>query len=123
MAEDDFKLVTTSWTLGPEECCIEMDVPNIEADTILALENILNTRIREGRPITVRQVGKEDEDLKNVRSRFELPDDHVGLVRIVNIQGLDTNTCCGTHLNNLSEIQVSILYLVGPQLNGVLLIR
>ncbi|NXH11935.1 AASD1 protein, partial [Bucco capensis] len=40
-----------------------------------------------------------------VRSRG-LPDDHVGPVRVVDIQGVDSNMCCGTHVSNLSDLQV-----------------
>ncbi len=36
-----------------------------------------------------------------------LPDDHSGPVRVVEISGgLDSNLCCGTHLNNLAQLQV-----------------
>jgi len=40
-----------------------------------------------------------------VRSRG-LPDDHVGPVRVVDIEGIDSNMCCGTHVSNLSDLQV-----------------
>lgn len=40
-----------------------------------------------------------------VRSRG-LPDDHAGPVRIIDIQGVDANMCCGTHVSNLSHLQV-----------------
>lgn len=40
-----------------------------------------------------------------VRSRG-LPDDHVGPVRVVDISGVDSNMCCGTHVSNLSDLQV-----------------
>lgn len=106
IAEDDYKLVTTSWSLGLEVSSIEFDSPSVDNDTLASLESILNARIRECRAVNVRQVEKDDDDLKKVRSRFVLPDDHVGMVRIISIDGLDTNTCCGTHVKNLSELQV-----------------
>lgn len=40
-----------------------------------------------------------------VRSRG-LPDDHAGPIRIVDIEGVDANMCCGTHVSNLSHLQV-----------------
>lgn len=43
--------------------------------------------------------------LCQVRSRG-LPDDHVGPVRVVDIKGIDSNLCCGTHVSNLSDLQV-----------------
>jgi misacylated tRNA(Ala) deacylase len=35
-----------------------------------------------------------------------LPDDHAGPIRVVTIEGVDSNMCCGTHVNNLSDLQV-----------------
>lgn len=43
-----------------------------------------------------------------VRSRG-LPDDHAGPIRIIDIEGVDANMCCGTHVSNLSHLQVKIL--------------
>lgn len=40
-----------------------------------------------------------------VRSRG-LPDDHAWPIRIVDIEGVDANMCCGTHVSNLSHLQV-----------------
>ena len=35
----------------------------------------------------------------------ELPDDFAGPIRVVNIDGVDQNMCCGTHVTNLSHVQ------------------
>ncbi|OBS66951.1 hypothetical protein A6R68_04540 [Neotoma lepida] len=35
-----------------------------------------------------------------------LPDDHAGPIRVVTIKGVDSNMCCGTHVSNLSDLQV-----------------
>ena len=43
-----------------------------------------------------------------VRTRG-LPDDHVRAVRVVTIEGIDTNMCCGTHVSSLSHLQVTSL--------------
>uniref|UniRef100_A0A8C3WZL8 Alanyl-tRNA synthetase domain containing 1 n=1 Tax=Catagonus wagneri TaxID=51154 RepID=A0A8C3WZL8_9CETA len=40
-----------------------------------------------------------------VRARG-LPDDHAGPIRVVTIEGVDSNMCCGTHVSNLSDLQV-----------------
>jgi len=34
-----------------------------------------------------------------------LPDDHKGPVRVVTIEGVESNMCCGTHVTNLSQLQ------------------
>ena len=65
-----------------------------------------------------------------MRSRG-LPDDHVGLVRVVEMKGvhilsvvysilvylmvmagIDSNMCCGTHVKNLSDIQVCYICII-----------
>lgn len=40
-----------------------------------------------------------------VRSRG-LPEDAAGPIRIIDIEGVDANMCCGTHVSNLSHLQV-----------------
>ena len=37
-----------------------------------------------------------------------LPDDHAGPIRIIDIEGIDANMCCGTHVSNLSQLQVTL---------------
>lgn len=34
-----------------------------------------------------------------------LPDDHSGPVRVVSIEGIEHNMCCGTHVSSLSHLQ------------------
>uniref|UniRef100_A0AAY4A6G7 Threonyl/alanyl tRNA synthetase SAD domain-containing protein n=1 Tax=Denticeps clupeoides TaxID=299321 RepID=A0AAY4A6G7_9TELE len=34
-----------------------------------------------------------------------LPVDHAGPIRIIDIEGVDANMCCGTHVSNLSHLQ------------------
>lgn len=40
------------------------------------------------------------------RSVRGLPADHKGDIRVINIEDIDTNMCCGTHVTNLSQLQV-----------------
>lgn len=55
-------------------------------------------------------------DVVQVRSRG-LPDDHAGPIRIIDIEGIDANMCCGTHVTNLSHLQVNT-QVKSPQLTG-----
>lgn len=41
---------------------------------------------------------------QEVRSVRGLPKDHVGDIRVISIQGVDNNMCCGTHVSNLSQL-------------------
>lgn len=34
-----------------------------------------------------------------------MPKDHVGDIRVISIEGIDSNMCCGTHVRNLAQLQ------------------
>nr|XP_013806896.1 PREDICTED: alanyl-tRNA editing protein Aarsd1-like [Apteryx mantelli mantelli] len=100
-----FGFKTTSWELGRQRSVIELDTPSMTAEQIEALERSVNEKIRERVPVTVRELAADDPEVETVRSRG-LPDDHTGPVRVVSIEGIDSNMCCGTHVSNLSDLQV-----------------
>uniref|UniRef100_A0A8B9PE05 CS domain-containing protein n=1 Tax=Apteryx owenii TaxID=8824 RepID=A0A8B9PE05_APTOW len=91
--------------LGRQRSVIELDTPSMTAEQIEALERSVNEKIRERVPVTVRELAADDPEVETVRSRG-LPDDHTGPVRVVSIEGIDSNMCCGTHVSNLSDLQV-----------------
>ncbi|KFO52653.1 Alanyl-tRNA editing protein Aarsd1, partial [Corvus brachyrhynchos] len=105
IAEQMFGFKTTSWELGHQRSVIELDTPLVTADQVTALEKSVNEKIRDRVPVTVRELAADDPEVETVRSRG-LPDDHVGPVRVVDIKGIDSNLCCGTHVSNLSDLQV-----------------
>ena len=106
IAEQTFSLVTTSWTLGEEVSYIELDSSSVSEQTIKQLEDIVNEKIMSSIPVSVELFDKNDKQLEEVRSRLELPEDQNGPIRVVSIEGIDRNTCCGTHVSNLSHLQV-----------------
>ncbi|KAF1671979.1 Alanyl-tRNA editing protein Aarsd1-B, partial [Pygoscelis papua] len=105
VVEQMFGFKTTSWELGRQRSVIELDTPSMTAEQIEALERSVNEKIRERVPVMVRELAADDPEIETVRSRG-LPDDHVGPVRVVDIEGIDSNMCCGTHVSNLSDLQV-----------------
>ncbi|NXN13518.1 AASD1 protein, partial [Indicator maculatus] len=105
IAEQMFGFKTTSWELGRQRSLIELDTPSMTAEQIETLERSVNEKIRERVPVVVRELPADDPEIETVRSRG-LPDDHVGPVRVVDIKGIDSNMCCGTHVSNLSDLQV-----------------
>ncbi|XP_027601482.2 alanyl-tRNA editing protein Aarsd1-like [Pipra filicauda] len=105
IAEQMFGFKTTSWELGRQRSLIELDTPSVTAEQVKALERSVNEKIRDRVPVTVRELAAGDPEIERVRSRG-LPDDHVGPVRVVDIEGIDSNMCCGTHVSNLSDLQV-----------------
>ncbi|XP_009281720.1 PREDICTED: uncharacterized protein LOC103902391 [Aptenodytes forsteri] len=105
VVEQMFGFKTASWELGRQRSVIELDTPSMTAEQIEALERTVNEKIRERVPVMVRELAADDPEIETVRSRG-LPDDHVGPVRVVDIEGIDSNMCCGTHVSNLSDLQV-----------------
>jgi len=44
-----------------------------------------------------------------------LPDDHSGPIRVIEIEGIDSNMCCGTHVSSLGQLQMIKLLHVEKQ--------
>ncbi|XP_066261067.1 alanyl-tRNA editing protein Aarsd1 [Euwallacea similis] len=105
--DKEFKYSTVSWWLGEEVSYIELDTSKISNEEIREAENKINSLIRDGKKVSV-EIYTEDtpeEELKQVRARG-LPEDHKGDIRVINIENLERNMCCGTHVTNLSQLQV-----------------
>lgn len=112
IAADRLGWETTAFHLGPETCDVELAVASIRAADTLRLEEQVAAEIRAARPVAHRRVPLEELASLPVRTRG-LPDGHVGDVRLVEIEGIDLNTCGGTHLRITSEIEA--LKLLGTE--------
>ncbi|XP_039264644.2 alanyl-tRNA editing protein Aarsd1-like [Styela clava] len=95
---------TTSWDLGRNVSFIELDTLSLTIAQMQEVEDECNQKIRDSTPVTVHVTEVGSTLLENVRARG-LPEDHVGSVRIIDINGVDANMCCGTHVKNLSDLQ------------------
>ena len=67
-------------------------------------ENECNEAIRNRLQVTVNNYDSGDPELTSASTRG-LPDDLVGPVRVISIDTLDRNMCCGTHVANLAQLQ------------------
>ncbi|KAM7371000.1 hypothetical protein PAMP_010506 [Pampus punctatissimus] len=105
LADTMFGFKTTSWELGRQRSVIELDTPCTKPTQLQALEEAINEKIRARVPVTVQLLSIDDPAVEKVRSRG-LPEDHAGPIRIIDIEGIDANMCCGTHVSNLSHLQV-----------------
>lgn len=118
IALDRFGWRTTAFHLGAELTDIELDAAELPADKLEALEQAVAEAIRAGVPVRTRRVEKEEyEKLEGVRSRG-LPAGHQGSVRLVEIEGIDLNTCGGTHLRSTAEIESLKLLHTEPMRGG-----
>uniref|UniRef100_A0A069DTC8 Alanyl-transfer RNA synthetases family profile domain-containing protein n=1 Tax=Panstrongylus megistus TaxID=65343 RepID=A0A069DTC8_9HEMI len=105
LADSEFGYPTTSWWLGEEISFIELDTTQITNKELNTLEEIVNEKIRQALSVTVKVYEEGDPELTESRTRG-LPKDHKGSVRVITIEGIESNMCCGTHVSNLSQLQV-----------------
>ena len=112
VAQDRFRWATTAFHLGSGVCDIELDAPTLTSAELTRLEEAVATEIRARHDITARLVTAEAYAQEAVRSRG-LPEGHTGDIRLVQIGGVDLNTCGGTHLRHTGELEA--LKLLGTE--------
>ncbi|MDR3672625.1 MAG: hypothetical protein P4L36_17395 [Holophaga sp.] len=117
LAQERYGWATTAFHLGEAVSDIELDVPRVTAEDLRRLEEAVAAEIRRGRPVTCRRVAPEQLPGLPVRSRG-LPEGFTGDVRLVEIQGLDLNTCGGTHLGSTAELECLCLLGTEPVRGG-----
>ncbi len=102
IAQRDFGLATTAFHLNPERSDIVLATASVPADVLTRLAEHVNAAIRAAHPVTPRFV--TEAELASIRFR-RLPGEHEGLLRVIEIEGIDRNTCGGTHVANTAELQ------------------
>lgn len=108
VADAQFGWETTAFHLGPEVCDVELAVKDLSPEARVSLEEAVAREIRAARPVRPRRVSLEEYAALAVRSRG-LPDGHEGDVRLIEIEGIDLNTCGGTHLTSTAELEAVAL--------------
>jgi Ser-tRNA(Ala) deacylase AlaX len=114
---DRHDLATTSFHLGAATTSIEVKGGAVSREGLRRFEREVNAYLREDRRVMTRWVEPAELPALPVRSRG-LPEGHQGPVRLVEIEGLDLNTCGGTHVARLSEIQVVEILGAEPARGG-----
>jgi Ser-tRNA(Ala) deacylase AlaX len=118
IAQDRYGWATTSFHLGAELCDVELDVAQLGAAQLARLEEDLAVEIRAARPVRARRVSLDELEALGERVRTRgLPEGFAGDVRLIEIEGVDLNTCGGTHLRSLAEIE-SIKLLGTERMRG-----
>uniref|UniRef100_A0A182PS50 Alanyl-transfer RNA synthetases family profile domain-containing protein n=1 Tax=Anopheles epiroticus TaxID=199890 RepID=A0A182PS50_9DIPT len=103
----EFKYNTRSWWLGTESSYIDLDAKDITQEQLEKVESICNQLIVDCTPVEVNVYEPDDPALKSdvTRATRGLPEDVSGPLRVVTINGIESNMCCGTHVRNLGQLQ------------------
>ena len=103
---DDFGLATIGFHLGEKTCTIDLDGDEVTTGQVEKVERRVNEIIFGDVPIGDRTVNREEyERLAGGDVRSRLPEDATE-IRIVEIEGIDRSTCCGTHVRSTGEIGI-----------------
>jgi misacylated tRNA(Ala) deacylase len=71
-----------------------------------AIEKLANDYISQALDVKVSMYDNVEEAGDNVTRTRGFPVDLAGPLRVITIGDIDSNFCCGTHVKNLSELQV-----------------
>ncbi|KAI9322926.1 hypothetical protein BX666DRAFT_647881 [Dichotomocladium elegans] len=107
--QEPYCLETGSWNLGASRCYIELETKNnptrmLTTEQMQQVERRVNQIIIEGLPVIVHTRANDH----HTDRPDSVPDDYVGggTIRTIEIQGLDRNPCCGTHVSSTSHLQM-----------------
>ena len=118
LALSEFSLATLSFHLSLETAFVVFDTSELSDGVLASLEARTNEVIRDARAVVPRLAVDADFEPGRIRCR-KLPDKRSGGLRLVEIEGLDLNTCGGTHVNNTAALQMIRLIKKEPHRGAV----
>jgi len=98
--ENRLGLATISSRLGETGNTLDIGVDDLDWDVLDRIEDETNQILWDGRAVRVRYVGPDEVaalDLAKVPDR-------AGPLRVIEVEGIDTCACGGTHVTNTAEI-------------------
>ncbi len=117
VAQDRFGWPTTAFHLGADVSDVELDTTALPPAAVADLEEAVAAEVRAARPVCVSWIEPAELAGAGVRTRG-LPDGHTGPVRLVEIVGIDRNTCGGTHVRSTAELEAVALLGTEPMRGG-----
>jgi len=103
----NFGAKVTGGQMRPDRARMDFSFPGEwTVDVVGEIERLTNEALAEGRPVKVYELPRE-EALKNpdlIRTQVNLVPERVKVIRIVEIEGLDTQADGGTHVANTREV-------------------
>lgn len=91
---------TSSFHLGKETVSIDLSISELTEEQLLHIEKQVNQFIFENRELKTYFVTKEEAKSLPLRKQPEVDGD----LRIVEIEGIDTSACAGTHVTRTGEL-------------------
>lgn len=102
-----------SWSMG--EMVNYLELPRALTDEeVASVSEEVNEKIMEAIPISVEIPGNEDVNQEKIPDDYDV---EKGVLRVIKIGDLDSNPCCGTHLQSTAQI-VSIALLHQTSVRG-----
>jgi len=100
-----FGYATVSFHLGRDISAIDLAAPGVSPEQLAAAEQRVNQLIFEDRPVTVRFSTREELTAAGVRKEVQ----REGLLRAIEIEGVEMNPCGGTHVARTGQIGLMLL--------------
>jgi len=113
LAIEMFGYDTLTWDLKPDTSAVttlDLGTEELSPSEMLALEQRANAEIGEEHAVAPRWIPADSDEVEKIRCRG-LPEGVVGPLRVLEIDGIDTNLCCGTHVKNTAHLrQIKLLH-------------
>lgn len=95
-----YRADTSSFHMGEEDASIELSLPDISPQVIRAVEDLTNEYLNMDLPVKTHVVSPEEA------RKFPgvTPPEGADVIRVVEIETVEYNACCGTHVSRLGEI-------------------
>jgi misacylated tRNA(Ala) deacylase len=102
----DYEASVTGGNMEPLRGRMDFEFERMQADLVGEIEEKINVEVAAARPLSVQILPREEAfqipDL--IRTKINLLPSHITEVRVVTIEGLDTQADGGTHVDNTSEV-------------------
>lgn len=114
----EFGALVTGGNMAIDKARMDFELEDLNAERVAHIESMANAAISKGLHVHWRSIPREEafEIPDLIRTRINLLPDFITEVRVVEIEGLDTQADGGTHVRNTAE--VGGLQIVGTRSKG-----
>jgi len=97
---------TTGNQIWSDRARIDFDLPSLSAEIVGSAEQRVRDLVEDALPVSISMIPRVEaiQRLDPRRTRIDRLPPSVEVLRIVEIQGIDTVACAGTHVKNTSEL-------------------